>query len=118
LRDPRALTGRPVGDSGIPDVTWIGPGAAALAEADWQDPSLRTLGMVLFDPESGDRLCLWLNGGGGTVDVVTPPARPGRSWRKAVESLDFGSLDASFPMPPRSAILLVEAVASDPAIPA
>ncbi len=109
LRDPRPLTGRPLGDASVPDVAWIGPGGVALADPDWSDPALRTLGMLLFEPETGARLCLMLHGGGGAIDVTLPPARSGHAWRKAAENFEVGPIDAAFPMPPRSAILLVEA---------
>ena len=90
-------------------MVWIGPDGTALAQEDWSDPALRTLGMLLFEPETGARLCLLLHGGGGAIDVTLPPARSGHVWRKAAESFEAGPIDAAFPMPPRSAILLVEA---------
>ncbi|BCP51874.1 glycogen operon protein GlgX homolog [Kaistia sp. 32K] len=111
LRGARPLTGTPTSEDGIPDVLWIGADGLPLRENAWSDPAVRTLGMVLDEPETSDRLCLLLNGGGDVIQATLPPARAGRLWRKAVESLDFGPADEAFAMPPRSAILLVEAVA-------
>ena len=108
LRAPRPLTGRVVGDSGMPDVVWIGEEGRALTAEGWSDRERRTLGMVLFEPETGDRLCLLLHGGDGSSSVTLPPPRPGRSWQKVVGSLEMASGGAPFSMPPRSVVLLIE----------
>ncbi|MGQ0631658.1 MAG: glycogen debranching protein GlgX [Sporichthyaceae bacterium] len=41
------FTGAAVAAHGERDITWIGAGGAELTEADWHDPELRTLGMLL-----------------------------------------------------------------------
>jgi glycogen debranching enzyme GlgX len=111
LRDPRPLTGLPVGEGGVPDVIWIGREGDALTPEGWNDPSGRTLGMVLFEPNSDDRVCLMLNGGGAAiVEIQLPAPRPGRHWRKAAESTAIGTLEEGLSMPSRSAVLLVETV--------
>lgn len=111
LRDPRPLTGRLVDGGEAPDVAWLGADGRALAGEAWHDPDRRTLGMLLSASGDAERICLFLNGGGGEVAITPPATRPGRVWQKAVESLDFGAIAASLSMPSRSAILLVEAVA-------
>jgi glycogen debranching enzyme GlgX len=108
LRDPQPLTGRSAVDGDAPDVVWIGSDGEALSGNAWNDPGRSTLGMVLGGRGEERRLCLILNGGGGSVTVSLPVTQPGLSWRKLVESLEFGDLGAHFDMPPRTAILLVE----------
>jgi glycogen debranching enzyme GlgX len=108
LRDPHPLTGRPVGDGAMPDVVWIGQDGQALTDGDWNDPANRTLGMLLFDAATGDRVCLFLQGGGTEANIALPPAAAGKRWTTAAESQAFERSGDRLVMPPRSGIVVVE----------
>ncbi|MFC0628564.1 glycogen debranching protein GlgX [Kribbella deserti] len=110
LRQWHYFKGRPVVEGGRKDLSWIAPHGGEMTEADWHDPSLRTLGMFLAgdalrgtDAE-GNRLTdhsflFALNATAETRRVVVPDA----SWAPAYEVV----LDTS-----RSGITEVEAGAT------
>jgi isoamylase len=102
LRRRDFFTGRPAEPGGRPDVTWVRSDGEELTEADWKDPELRTLGVMLLGKASdevdergravlGETLLLLLNGGsrsrlytlplpdsGGQWEELLNTARPGR----------------------------------------
>ena len=52
FRRQQFFTGRPTSPGGRPDVGWFGPEGTEIAQRDWLDPGLRTLGMFV----SGDAI--------------------------------------------------------------
>ncbi len=87
LRGPLALTGAPVDDSLMRDVTWHG---ADGREMNWGEPQSRTLVVALYAPasavEAADRVLVVLHGGAAAVEVTLPAARFGWVWRLLADS--------------------------------
>lgn len=48
FRRSKFLTGKPVGDSGLKDVTWLSPDGREMTTADWTIPTQRCLGAMVF----------------------------------------------------------------------
>lgn len=99
LRDTRFLTGD--------EVDWLTEEGNPMHVADWEDPSRRTLVMVLRDND-GPSLALAFNAG----DDNTPlrlPWRSGRSWRRLLpEAEGVAAQDAPAILPRRSVCVLEE----------
>ena len=52
FRRTKFLTGLPVNDTGLKDVTWLAPEGREMTEADWHAPNARVLGARLFHPRT------------------------------------------------------------------
>ncbi|MBK8175189.1 MAG: glycogen debranching protein GlgX [Rhodospirillales bacterium] len=48
FRRSKFLTGKPVGDFGLKDVTWLAPEGRELTQTDWTNPAARCLGALIF----------------------------------------------------------------------
>jgi glycogen operon protein len=103
----RPLTGQPIDDTQIPDVTWRLPDGQPLSLQDWHDGGRRTLVMTLYT--AGCRVLLALHAGADPVALVPPATRPGWQWRCMIDSAD-PARDEIVPgvLPPRSVVLLQE----------
>jgi glycogen operon protein len=101
LRRRTFLNGRKPGEA---DVLWLRPEGGEMQDADWHDPSRRTLGILLDgdnirerdargEPVRGDTLLILLNAAPVPVDFVLP--YPNRRWE---------CLLTSTPEPPPAAL--------------
>ena len=103
------------------DVTWLAPQGTPMAQADWANPELRTLGMLLLGkrlaerddrgaPLEDDDLLLLLSAGEEPIEFKLP----GAGWRLLLDTAAPGRAevrDAADPyyLQPRSLALLVKA---------
>jgi glycogen operon protein len=83
--------------AGVKDVTWLKAGGAEMAQADWHDPNLRTLGIWFGKQnDSQGRLLLLVNGGDSAQTFHLPPAPADEPWilqfDTAVDSRETKSL--------------------------
>ena len=94
LRRRHFLYGSRLRAIGAKDITWLRPGGGEMTAADWHDPSLRALGLVLHgnaieelgphgEPIVGDTLAMLLNAGKTAVEfdltnMAITPRRVGR----------------------------------------
>ena len=97
LRRRGFFTGRPVRDTGSKDLSWLRSDGSELSVADWENPELRVLGMLLLGeatdevdeqgrPTVGDSLLLLLNGGDRPSYFQLPAMLdPGR-WHKDIDT--------------------------------
>ena len=130
LRGPRPLTGGPVDETSIPDVTWLSRNAHSMAEADWWDSERRTLVAMLHgadpggdgsngtyadaaDPggtrPNGDTVLVVLHAGREPVSLTLPLPPAGSHWRVAIDSAEpdrTGALDRTIAVAARSVLLL------------
>src|SRR4029453_3747097 len=97
FRRRRFFSGGPVPRSDAKDVAWVRPDGAELQTADWQDPQLRVLGMLVHGhasdevdergrPNRGDTLLLLLNGGARSRRFVLPSLPEAGVWRERVNT--------------------------------
>jgi glycogen operon protein len=114
LTGTRPLTGKPVDESGVPDVAWRTPDGRAMAVEDWQAPDSRSLVAVLY--EAGSRAVLVLHAGGGPIRVALPTPRSEHRWHLIADSRQpevHGPVEQYVEAGPRSVLFVVEtAVAS------
>lgn len=78
LRQDRFLTGQPDAN-GIPDVQWLRPDGAPMADADWAGAD--TLGMLLAATDAPDRALIWLHRAASPLNAALPP---GTAWTVAL----------------------------------
>ena len=83
LFDGRTLLGRPVGDTILPDVTWLAPDGQVV---DWNRPTNRTLVAVLFADTA--RAALVFHADPTPACITLPPPRPGHQWVRALDSAE------------------------------
>ncbi|MBU8545051.1 MULTISPECIES: glycogen debranching protein GlgX [Roseomonadaceae] len=103
LHDAAPLTGTASG--GLPDVAWLRPDGAAMAEADWHDAENRALLALLH--KDGDRCLLALNAGPARP-LALPAPRPGHRWTLLADSADPTRKDLPTELPARAVLLLAE----------
>jgi glycogen operon protein len=116
LRRSVALSGGPVDETGVPDVTWFAPAGGEMAPAQWDDRRNRTLLAALYAPatdgEAADRVLVVLHGGVLPVEVRLPATRPGFAWRMLADSAAPVAPEAMAPDPmhvaTRAVVLLRE----------
>jgi glycogen operon protein len=88
LRRAEFFRGGPAQRPGLKDVTWLGPDGREHADADWQDPARRALGMLIANDAAGGAepripaLLLLLNGGTRTQRFALPPIAAPGAWRE------------------------------------
>ncbi len=112
LTGARPLIGRPVDDSGVPDVAWLTTDGHAMAVTDWQ--RLDNLSLVAALYESGDRAVVVLHAGGEPTRVALPTPRPGHRWHLLVDSREperLGVVGQHVEAAGRSVLLVVEMAA-------
>jgi glycogen operon protein len=79
----RFLSGHPVGERGVPDVSWYGVNGEA---PDWHDGEARVLGFTLAGIEGTEAdLHVLMNMADTPLETVLPPV-PGRTWRLAADT--------------------------------
>ncbi len=107
------LTGAPAGDAQRPDVDWIGPDGTSLEPPAWNDPDLRTLGMLRTG--TPDSFLLLLHAGLEADKFTLPALTWARGYRQVLTTV--GEPDGLRPGPelrpgstvelaPRSVVLL------------
>lgn len=103
LHDSQPLTG--LAQGGPPDVVWLRPDGARMAEGDWNDPENRALLALLHKDE--DRCLLALNAGAARP-LSLPAPRPGHRWALLADSADPACADLPSELPARAVLLLAE----------
>jgi glycogen operon protein len=79
----RFLTGEPVGERGIPDLSWHG---ARLDAPPWDDPEAQVLAFTLAATTEGEAdLHVLLNMSEASVEMELPDI-PGRTWQRALDT--------------------------------
>jgi len=97
LRRRTFFGGAPVAQSGLKDITWLRSDGKELADADWHDPRLRVLGMLLHGRATderdvrgrlvvGETVLLALNGGGRSSRFVLPTMPGPGHWVQEVHT--------------------------------
>jgi glycogen operon protein len=97
----------------IKDVAWLHARGSEMTQEDWQDPNLRTLG-ILYGKRSGSagRLLLLFNASDCAQSFVLPAPCAAGPWMRrfdtASKHADLQSLegDVAFPLAPHSAVFL------------
>ena len=99
--------------AGVKDVRWLNMRGTEMATADWQDSSLRALGIWYGEHTgSAERLLLLVNAADSEQHFTLPPAPEQGPWIRlfdtALEGVGASSLGAaqSYALLPRSAVLL------------
>jgi glycogen operon protein len=120
FRRNRFLTGDPVADTGIKDVTWLSPEGHEMKGEDWDRPNARTLGVQIFggkkegDDTYEELYLMLLNAADHQVDFGMPQPRQRGRWRPVFDTarpdtelatLSTGGGDR-YPLLPRSFVLL------------
>ena len=115
LSADRFLTGKPLDDSGIPDVVWLSSKGSEMSVADWSSGG-RVVGLTLYDPAVGnapaDRTTIWINGDRATATGWLLPPRARHAWTLVVNSttpdIPTSATTSSFTLPVRSVLFFVE----------
>lgn len=114
LRLEAPLTGRPIDESGIPDVDWRSPEGGTVP---WNDGNNRALVAVFYAPASGDevadRVAVALNASAEARRLDLPAPREGFAWRVAADTArpDGAALADASEVAGRSVLILVEEAA-------
>jgi len=120
LRRRGFFLGARLEDQASKDVTWVRPDGREMTNADWSDPNVRTLGMLIHGHATdevdergrritGSTLLLLVNGGGEPRDFVLPHLDAPGLWRELLQSAqpDGGIVDpAAVNVEARSLVLL------------
>jgi isoamylase len=85
LRQTRFLQGVRCNETGPADVTWLAADGRTMAPQDWQDPELRSLGLMLAD--DGAALLLLLNAAAGPCRFVLPGLAGVGGWRVLLDTV-------------------------------
>ena len=91
LRRRAFFTGEPVAGHQTKDVTWLRPDGQEMTEQDWEDPSLQSIGMLLFGMATdeldvrgrsyaGDSLLVLLNAGSRSLSYTLPKMELAGFW--------------------------------------
>ncbi|HZO27613.1 MAG TPA: glycogen debranching enzyme GlgX, partial [Chloroflexota bacterium] len=97
LRRRNFFRGRPIRGSDLKDILWVRPDGNEMSEEQWQDSSVRALGVYLSgqaaditDDEGqlivGDSLLILFNTSDRSVPFALPDVNDGRSWRLALDT--------------------------------
>jgi glycogen operon protein len=116
--------GRPVTEGGQKDLAWIRPDGHEFTDADWHDPTLRTVGMFLsgdlrardsWGREIADSsFLIYLHAGDRATSVVLPEAGAEAGYLRVLDTADDDQAapavveppGAELPMAPRSLLVL------------
>jgi glycogen operon protein len=83
------LHGRPADGDLLPDVTWYAADGRAMAEADWNRPTNRTLIAMLYANDV--RAALVFHAGADPAQIALPAPRPGHGWWRGLDSTASGN---------------------------
>jgi len=97
LRRRNFFRGRPIRGSELKDIVWVRPDGNEMSEAEWQDRSVRALGVYLSghaadvtDDEGqsivGDSLLVLFNTSDRAVTFTFPAVNHGNAWRLALDT--------------------------------
>jgi glycogen operon protein len=109
--------------NGMKDITWLAASGEEMGQAHWQNPDVRTLGMLLAGeaaddidvsglPVVGDTLLALFNAHDQAVPFTLPASGPTTSWRLLVDTFDTGregniiGAASGYPLEARSVALL------------
>ena len=109
LSGERTLTGQPVDESGIPDVSWRLADGRTPSPDEWHDPAQETLVAVLYAEQQ--RVIVVLHAASMPVEVVLPSPRDRMRWRCALDTASperDECVDERLTVAARSVVLLVE----------
>jgi isoamylase len=121
FRRSKFLTGKPVGDSGLKDVTWLAPEGREMATADWTNPSGRCLGAMVFAAKQptttsreDDLFLMLMSASAEATPFTLPKAKLHGHWRLVFDTARPDEADwdgiyvagKDFPLLPRSFVLL------------
>ena len=123
LRRRSFFRGRPVGQAGAKDLTWLRSDGAEMTDADWHAPDLASIGMLISGdaadesdergrPVRGDTMLLLLNASPEPVRFTVPVERGRGSWALMVDTADGETPsavlveDASYEVPASGVALL------------
>lgn len=77
--------------TGMKDVSWLHDGGREMTQDDWQDESLRCLGILLGNRHNtSHRLLLLLNAGDETIGFALPAAPQGAPWKCRFDTAQDG----------------------------
>ena len=102
LRRRSFFTGRPIGEYGTKDLTWIRPDGEEMADEDWADPTNHVLGMLIHGeatdevdergrPIYGDTLLLLVNGGARSRFFQLPKVEGPGIWQEILNTARPGT---------------------------
>jgi glycogen operon protein len=101
LRQRTFFTGREVHEDGSMDLAWFGADGTPMHNGQWEDPSTRTLLMLLNGAWIGHESLLVLLHGGAQAATVTLPTVPGlTAYELLWDSTDERPGDPGCPLPP------------------
>ncbi|MFN2589619.1 MAG: glycogen debranching protein GlgX [Actinomycetota bacterium] len=97
LRRRSFFTGRPIGENGIKDLTWIRPDSDEMQQEDWADPANHVLGMLIHGeatdevnergrPIYGETLLLLVNGGARSRYFQLPKVEGPGIWQELLNT--------------------------------
>ncbi|MGB2936206.1 MAG: glycogen debranching protein GlgX [Nostocoides sp.] len=96
IHPARFFTGEPLHDGGPPDLSWFAADGERLAPHRWEDPSTRTLSMLLRSPDAeGADVLIVINGAPADVEVALPEV----AGRRTYEQLWDSAVSAAPPAP-------------------
>ncbi|MFL5287695.1 MAG: glycogen debranching protein GlgX [Rhodopila sp.] len=101
----RALQGKAIDGSGLPDVAWLGTDGHTLSLEDWRHDDNHTLVAALH--ADGVRAVLVFHADTAATTITLPPPRPGCDWHRVLDSTGTEPAD-SLEIPPRSVTVFVE----------
>ena len=127
FRRRRFFQGRPARGNSLKDIIWLTPQAEEMSQAQWDEASIRTLGMVLNgdsleELDSGgqrlqdDTFLLLLNSNDEPVDFTLPALAGGTRWHGVLDTAREGGLKSqgrfqareAYPLVARSAAVLMQ----------
>ena len=117
FRQKAFFSGRALGEDGVKDLAWFGPGGQELTDAQWFDPDLQTIGMYLDGRgiktrgPRGERVVdqsflVLLHAGAEDLDAVLPAEPWARSYEVVLDT-SVDSADAVRAVAPGSTLSLV-----------
>jgi glycogen operon protein len=99
LQRRKFFQGRPIRGGQVKDIAWFLPGGREMEDSDWNDPAVRSLGVLLAgkeldevdergEPLEGDTLFLMMNAHAEPVAFILPAHEPGARWERLLDTAD------------------------------
>ena len=125
LRQRHFLHGRTADGAGLADVTWLAPDGQPMPGEAWQDPTRRSIGLLLAAPPpaaieaASETLLLLINAGTEPLPFRLPQPPGTKGFRLLVDTATLASDGPTYPaggsvILPRQVFWLLEAVALPP----